>query len=222
MADMGFRPSLIIDVGAADGTEDLYDAFPKGVPLLLIEPLQEFEPHLKAICRSHSAKYFIAAAGRCSGSVRLNVHPDLYGSSLFKEVEGAEVDGFEREVPMVTLDELVGHEVSAPILLKIDAQGAEIEILEGAREVLGRIEVVVLEALFYAAIIGAPQIARQIAYMDAQGFAVYDFINPLYRPIDGAMSQVDIVYVREKGFFRLNHAYATPEQRVTILALGHH
>ena len=36
------------------------------------------------------------------------------------------------------------------------------------------------------------------------------------------MSQVDIVYVREKGFFRVNHAYATPEQRATILALGHH
>src|ERR1035438_10298738 len=32
------------------------------------------------------------------------------------------------------------------------------------------------------------------------------------------MSQVDIVYVREKGFFRVNHAFATPEQRATILA----
>ena len=82
---------------------------------------------------------------------------------------------------MATLDELVGHEVCAPILFKIDAQGAEIEILEGAREVLGRIEVVVLEALFYAGIIGAPQIARQIAYMDTHGFAVYDFINPTVR-----------------------------------------
>jgi hypothetical protein len=85
------------------------------------------------------------------------------------------------------------------------------EILEGTREVLGRTEVVVLKALFYAVLVGAPQIARQIAYMDTQGFAVYDFINPLYRAIDGAMSQVAIVYVREKGFFRANHAYATPE-----------
>jgi hypothetical protein len=96
------------------------------------------------------------------------------------------------------------------------------EILEGAREVLGRIQVVVLEASFYAVIVGTPQIARQIAYMDMQGFAVYDFINPLYRPMDGAMSQVDIVHVREKGFFRANYAYATPKQRATILALGHH
>jgi hypothetical protein len=37
--------------------------------------------------------------------------------------------------------------------------------------------------------------------MDTQVFAVYDFINSLYRPIDGAMSLVDMVYVGKKVSF---------------------
>ena len=39
---LGFQPSLIVDVGAADGTPELYNAYP-GAKFILIEPLIELK-----------------------------------------------------------------------------------------------------------------------------------------------------------------------------------
>jgi hypothetical protein len=35
----------------------------------------------------------------------------------------------------------------------------------------------------------------------------------MYRPLDGALSQFDLAFVKESGVFRQQHVYATPEQR---------
>ena len=47
---LGFRPQTVIDVGVADGTFELYRAFPNAKHLL-IEPLEEFKPALERITR---------------------------------------------------------------------------------------------------------------------------------------------------------------------------
>lgn len=49
--------------------------------------------------------------------------------------------------------------------------------------------------------------------MKQHGFVAYDFCGFLYRPFDNALSQVDMVFVREQGLFRRSHVFATPEQR---------
>lgn len=100
---LGFKPETIIDVGAAYGTFDLYEIFPTAA-CLLIEPLEEFEDALKAVTRKFKAIYVLAAAGAEPGMSLFNVHPDLVGSSLYRESEGTHADGVPREVPMVTLD----------------------------------------------------------------------------------------------------------------------
>ena len=42
----------------------------------------------------------------------------------------------------------------------------------------------------------------------------YDIYELQYRPLDHALSRVDVVLVKEDGQFRKFHHYATPEQRV--------
>src|SRR5262250_1054331 len=91
---LGLAPGTVIDVGVATQTTDLYQEFP-GVPLLLIEPLNEFEPFLRKIVGRYNAQYVLAAAGERRGTAVLNVHPDKVGSSLLREVEGQSVDGTE-------------------------------------------------------------------------------------------------------------------------------
>jgi hypothetical protein len=49
--------------------------------------------------------------------------------------------------------------------------------------------------------------------MKQAGFAVYDIYGFNYRPLDGALCQVDMLFVKEKGRFREQHAFATAEQR---------
>ncbi|MEO0677011.1 MAG: FkbM family methyltransferase [Pseudomonadota bacterium] len=63
--------------------------------------------------------------------------PDTADSSVF---EGA-ADLEKTEVPAVTLDHaLGGQELTSPVIFKLEAEGAEPEILEGATETLKRID----------------------------------------------------------------------------------
>ncbi len=213
LSALGFHPRTVIDVGVATKTEELYQAF-KDADILLIEPLAEFEPFLCDICRSYKAEYVLAAAGETPGSAVINVHPDKFGSSLLKEFEGPGVDGVPREIPVVTIDQLcAARNLAGPYLIKVDVQGAELQVLAGATHTLPQTEVVILEVTLFGTMIGGPQLSDTVACMKQYGFVVYDIFAFKYRPLDDALSQVDIVFVQEGGRFRRSHAYATPEQR---------
>lgn len=210
---LGLAPGTVIDVGVATQTTDLYQEFP-GVPLLLIEPLDEFEPFLRKIVGKYNAQYVLAAAGERRGTAVLNVHPDKVGSSLLREVEGQSVDGTEREVSVVTLDDVCAErELHGPYLLKVDVQGAELQVLGGTSRILGETEVVILETTLFGTMLGGPQVWDVMAWMKQAGFVLYDIYGFNYRPLDGALCQTDMVFVKEKGKFREQHGFATPEQR---------
>jgi FkbM family methyltransferase len=217
LAGLGFRPGTIVDVGVAYHTAELYEEFPKS-SILLIEPLVEFEPSLRKICAQYKAQYVLAAAGAASGTATFNVHADqLDGSSLLKEVEGAAVDGVPRQVPMVTIDHVCAEKnAKGPYLVKVDVQGAELQVLAGAERTLRATEVVILETTLFGTIIGGAQIWDVMAKMKEYGFVAYDIFGLLYRPLDNALAQTDIVFVREDGPFRASHAFATPEQRKAL------
>jgi len=211
---LGFQPRTVIDVGVAFDTRELYEEFPEAA-ILLIEPLAEFEPFLKKICSQYKAQYVLAAAGESSGTVSLNVHADqLDCSSLFREAEGAQVDGQPREVPMVTIDEVCAQRaLIGPYLLKVDVQGAELKVLAGAAKTLEQCEIVILEVTLFGTMIGGPQLADVVGFMQKRGFVVYDLWGMLYRPLDGALAQIDMGFVRKDSKLRETHAFATPEQR---------
>ena len=104
---LGFVPQTILDIGAADGTPELYTTFPEA-NFFLVEPLQEYEPSLQTICTQIHADYAIAAVGDRNGSIVINITPDLYGSSVMQPAE-PHLEFKQREIPLVTLDTLVEH-----------------------------------------------------------------------------------------------------------------
>jgi FkbM family methyltransferase len=216
LARLGFRPATVIDAGVATQTLELYDAFPSA-RFLLIEPLAEFEPFLRQICSTRDAQYVLAAAGSAPGSATFHVHADKVSSSLLREVEGPSVDGVPRTVPVVSIDQLIAEKnLPGPYLIKLDVQGAELQVLSGASRALQQTEVVMLEGTLFATMLGGPQLHDLILYMKALGFVVYDLYPILYRPLDNALAQVDLLFVREDGRFRQSHAYATPAQRQAL------
>jgi len=210
---LNFQPQTVIDVGVAYGTAELYEKFPDANHLL-IEPLSECEAFLQDICRQYNAQYIISAAGKQSGTTVINVHRGLEGSSILKEMEGNDADGVPREVPMVTIDDLsANRKLKSPYLLKLDVQGAELEVLEGAGNVILDTELIILEVSLFEFMVNSPQFYDVVTYMKKQGFVVYDIFGSCVRPLDGALAQVDMAFVKENGQFRQCHFYATPEQR---------
>lgn len=211
---LGFSPTVVIDVGAAHGTDELYRTFPDSHHIL-VEPLQEYEETLRGITDVlKSAAYIQAAATNFEGSLTINVHPDLVGSSVYLEKEDSNVNGVPREVSCTTIDHLCENiKDDDVVLIKIDVQGAEKDVLLGATKTLNKVEYIILEAVFYDFFDGGSEIFDLIHFMNTHGFSIYEFFDPLYRPLDGAMSQVDIAFVKKSGMFRFHHVYATSEQR---------
>lgn len=218
LSGLGFQPKTVVDVGVASGTQELYQAFPDSF-FVLIEPLKAFEPQLLSILERYKGLYVLAAAGAKTGQALFHAHPNhLEGSSLYKESIDPEADGEEISVPMIRVDDILAEQgLQGPFLLKVDVQGAELQVLEGAQRTLTQTEVVVLEASLFAFLQGAPQFFDVIGYMKERGFVVYDLIPGWHRPLDNALAQVDLVFVKEEGRFRQNHAFATAEQRQTFL-----
>ena len=208
---LGFCPATVIDVGVALGTPALYTRFPHASHLL-IEPLQEFEKDLKDICSQYDAEYILAAAGSRPSMREIAVRPN--GGSSFLGT-GGDI----REVPAVILDDVCRERNSrGPYVVKVDVQGAELEVLDGAVAILQETELVILEVSFYHFVDGCPEFCDVVEYMKTRGFVAYDIFGGHNRPLDGARAQVDIAFAREDGTLRSSHTWATPEQTAELHA----
>ncbi len=210
----GLQPETVIDVGAASGTPALYQLFPSA-RFLLIEPLEEFAPSLKRVASElKRAEYISGVAASRPGTLTLHVHPDLVGSSVYWEEEDSDVNGIERTVPALTLNEICAQRSTVPpYLIKIDTQGAELEVLKGADRIIPDAQCIILETSLFEFFKGGPQLYDCIQFMKERRFAVYDIFDLRYRLLDGAFGQVDMAFVPEQSTFRRSHAYATREQR---------
>jgi len=216
LARQGFQPRTVIDVGVASATPELYSAFPSA-SFLLIEPLVEFEPFLKKICSTRKAHYVLAAAGEATGTAVLNVHPDKVGSSFLREIGDPSVDGVPRTVPVVTIDELcLEKNLAGPYLLKVDVQGAELQVLRGAVRTLQEVEIVIVEVSLLASMMGAPELFDVVSRMKEYGFVAYDLFGLNHRPSDNALCQVDLLFVPQHSSLRESRLFATPEQRQVL------
>jgi len=213
--NLGFIPATVIDVGAAVGSFTLqcYNIFPHS-KYLLLEPLYENREYLDKVTKAiPNAEYILAVAAAEPGKVTLNVHSDLFGSSLYFEKE-VDLNGVPRNVPAVTLDDLCKERgVSGPYLIKVDVQGAELDVLSGARRTLDKTEYVILEVSLFQFVKGGPQLYDVVKFMNLHGFVIYDIFGLNYRPLDDALAQVDIAFVKESSQFRKYHIYTNKKQR---------
>lgn len=192
----GFAPKTIIDVGVAWGTPELHDPFPDAY-LVLVEALPFFEPTIKGIVSRRPGEYHLLALSDEPGRVRFVTHKDkpmmLAGTSIFRpERAGGDL---EYDVEVSTLDALLGgrSDLKEPILLKVDAQGADTKIARGGMAFLRRCDFVILE-------LGMNQPMNTLdaaaAVMGQAGFRIYDIASLGYRPLDGALYQIDVAFVR--------------------------
>jgi hypothetical protein len=96
---------------------------------------------------------------------------------------------------MTTVDiEVEKRHLAPPYLLKLDTHGAEVAILERARSVLKRASLLLIESYNFELSETSLRFNEMCAHLEAQGFRCVDLCEPLFRPSDQALWQIDLFF----------------------------
>ncbi len=199
---MGFEPEHIIDVGANHGTwtRKSLKYFPNAYYTLL-EPQEWLKKSFQDLLENNDKINLLpVGAGKESGSFKFTI-VDRDDSCTFRYTdEEASLKGYEQlEIPIVTLNEVVKKENRPfPDLVKIDAEGLDIEVLKGASNLFGKTEVFMVEAG-----IGNKEFDNDllslVSFMDNKGYRLFE-ITDLNRPFKpNILWLVELVFIRKKG-----------------------
>ena len=196
MKRRGFHPRIAIDIGAYTGewTLSLRQLFPT-TRVLMIEPQAARQERLEALAHVHDGVEFAPALLGAASAKRVTFFQSETASSVLRDPGNGGVRPVEME--MTTLDALTrGTPFAGADFLKLDVQGYELEVLKGAAHVLASVEAVMMEVNLIAVYEGAPLADEVVAFMAARGFRAYDVCTFFRRPLDNALWQMDMVFVR--------------------------
>ncbi|HVO17937.1 MAG TPA: FkbM family methyltransferase [Anaeromyxobacter sp.] len=192
--DRGYAPGVVFDVGASDGSwsELALTTWP-GARAVCFEPLVERRPALDQLSAKYPGRVQIQPVGLGDEDqeLSLGVTDSLWDSSF--AYPGTQA----RRVPVRRLDTLLaGGDIPSPEFVKIDVQGFERRVLRGGPVAFASAQLVLMECNFFAFCDDMVTLDETVAFMSARGFVPYEFVDFLRRPLDGAMGQCDIVFVR--------------------------
>ncbi len=205
----GLQVRNILDVGAHKGDWSVLAAgILPDAAYYLIEPQEELKPEIDKFLSGREGKAFFVGAGAEDGELTLTMWEDFASSSFLLE-EGQADGKIQKKVPVYSIDGLIARgEMPVPDICKIDVQGFEIEVLKGAAAIFGKTEVFILEASLFKFYVNQPLLHNIIAYMTERGYVIYDFAGFTNRPIDMALGQLDICFVKEDSILRQSHGWA--------------
>ena len=92
--------------------------------------------------------------------------------------------------------------LKGPYLLKVDVEGAEMDVMDGASKTLEMTDVVILEVTFIARLINAPEFTDIIKHMDGLGFVAYDIYDLTTKGEDDFLFQANMTFVKRDSAFR--------------------
>jgi FkbM family methyltransferase len=172
-------PTALIDVGANTGY--WAERFLAYIPAAYLG----FEPDPRAYAelerRFPKADLINAAAGANAGSVVVHMTQTSTYSTITEYRDFASLDAAptgEIAVERVTLDERVKLIPNSRTILKIDVQGAEAEVLQGASHLLRSVDLLVLEAPLFPQTALTNDLGRLCEIVRPHGLAPLYFCRP--------------------------------------------
>ena len=190
LRNLGFQPRNILDVGAYQG---FYAGLAKHVwpaaELFLIEANEDCRPQLTE--KGYPFEIALLDATEREAVYHKCTTGCGEGNGLYKENSNAPFAKETRKTQRLD-DVVVGHQFD---FVKLDCQGAELDILEGGQQTLSLAHVVQLETQAQAYNERAPRIEDVILYMARHDFRVFDIIDFHYNRL-GMLIQTDILFVK--------------------------
>lgn len=209
-----YRTDLVLDVGANTGqfAKSILKCGYRGA-------IESFEPLAREYQSIQSVLHWYPnwhahnfALGDVDGEAQIHVAGNSLSSSLLamaerhEAVAPASAYSDTQTVRVARLDSLFQPYASAfsNIVLKIDAQGFERQILDGAAAALPRITGIVLEVSFAELYVGELLFPEMYARLEQAGFRLCYLAPGLQDPRNGQLLQADA------AFFRIGRASPPP------------
>jgi FkbM family methyltransferase len=190
----GIEVGTVVDIGASTGvwSQSVIPYFPDA-HYLLVEAQTLHENDLKHFVSAHAkAQYVLKAAGEKAGTIFFDQSAAFGGLAMNERGREGLV-----EVPVCRIDDEIGsRQLPGPYLLKFDVHGFEMPILRGAERTLQNTSLIIMECYNFEI---APQsllFYDMCRHMHGLGFRVADMSEPLWRPHDRMLWQMDIFFVR--------------------------
>lgn len=202
-----FGIDLILDIGANRGQ------FALGMreggylgKIISFEPLSEAHDVLKKKSKrdAHWHVHPRCALGDINGQVEINVSRNSVSSSILpmlayhQEAAPASIYQGKEAVPIATLDSVASKymDSSTTSLLKIDTQGFEWQVLDGARDTLPHIRGILLELSLVPLYEGQHLLWEINGRLEREGFVLWALQPGFTDPRDGRTLQFDGIYYR--------------------------
>lgn len=204
MHERGFRARGILDVGAYNGEFSmLARQFWPDAAVLMVEPQAEKRQRLDELVHELGGDVFVS-----SELLGESVKPEVAfhqmatawgstGSSIYPEV--SDLNRSTVAMPMSTVDEvLADHPNHCFDLMKVDVQGAELDVLRGAIDGVANVEVLFAEVALHEYNQGAPRLAEVVRELDQLGFGLFDLLT-MDRNHQDLQHQIDAIFVRHSS-----------------------
>ncbi|MFK8111853.1 MAG: FkbM family methyltransferase [Rubripirellula sp.] len=203
--------SLVLDVGANCGqfASEIRDAGYAG-QIVSFEPLGDAH-RILANKAANDAKWTVhqrAAVGDEAGNIEMNVSENSVSSSILKmndvheEAHQASRYIATEQVPVITLDDVVPDyqpPSNRSVFLKIDTQGYEWQVLNGAERTLSLCGAILLEASLVELYQGQKLWFELIERMSQNGFHVWSIDRGFFNRDTGQTLQCDAVFMHESN-----------------------
>lgn len=203
LKQFGFNPKHIVDIGANHGTwtREALQHFPDAYYTLLEPQGWLKNSMLDLLENNNKINFHPVGAGEKNGSFNFTiVDRDDSCSFRYTEEEALKAGYKQVEIPVVTLNDLLSDsELPVPDIIKIDAEGLDIEVLKGASNFLGKTEIFMVEAGVVNKMF-SNSFLKLINFMDEHNYRLFE-ITDLNRPFTpNVLWLVELVFVKKNGF----------------------
>lgn len=198
----GFEPTIIYDIGANKGywTQECLRYFPHAT-YYLFEPQEGLKEHIELATKGYeNVQLFSVGLGSANDEVYFTMHDrDDSCSFRFSEEEAKSRGLHQIKLPIFRLDSFVKeHGLKAPSILKIDAEGLDLEVIEGAGELLSEVEIIMVEVSIMTNRIENTAL-RVMQVLDSKGFKIFE-ITDMNRPFPNQVLWLcEFVFIKKEG-----------------------
>jgi FkbM family methyltransferase len=193
----GFDPEHIIDIGANRGTwtRRAVQFFPTA-QYTLIEPQDQLKVYIQDLFeRGIKINWINAGVSDVSGTLPFTISYRDDSSTFLSSPENANAQKIL--VPVTTLNEIVSSSGGpVPQMVKIDAEGLDLNVLAGASDLFGKTDVFFVEVAIWTNHPYENTITKVVRIMEQAGYHAVDITDINRSPKYGVLWLCELAFLR--------------------------